>query len=176
MVFAGLTLCSFAQLDTLKKKQTPLTKKQVLKEKFTPQTPAVKETPAPEKLPDLRFTDLVVRHTGSRIVNGVEENTFALNFTVKNEGTASVEISKISVQGYVGYDPNWPKNIHACGLGMTSGGMLAPGSSISGSLGACTIRSLIRNNNAFYTLYLDYNNYIKESNEQNNSAKTTLYF
>lgn len=176
MVLSALTLFSFGQLDTLKKKQTPLTKKQVLKEKSTPQTPAVKETPAPEQLPDLRFTALVVRHKGSNIIDGVEKNAFEINFTFKNEGTAAIELSKIFVQGFIGYDPNWPKDRSACGRGMGVGGMLAPGSSFSSSIESCTLSSLIRNNNAFYTLYLDYNNYIKESNEQNNTAKTTLFF
>lgn len=176
MVLSALTLCSFGQLDTLKKKQTPLTKKQVLKEKFTPQAPAVKETPVPEKLPDLRFTDLVVRHTGSRIVNGVEQNTFNISFTVINEGTAPADRSKIIVQGYIGYDPNWPQTIPACGLTLGTNGILSPGSSASGVLGACILGPLNRNNNPFYTIYVDHFNNIKESNEQNNSAKKSLLF
>ena len=123
---------------------------------------------------DLRITALTFTHVKTELVNGVATHTFAINYSVKNEGNLAVAVSSIGLQGFI-HRTNQPTT-GACGrvLGDRTGDMINPGATISGWF-RCT-SAFDRNNPPLYRLWVDSENSLKESNEDNNMAQSTLIF
>lgn len=117
-----------------------------------------------QKLPDLKIVSFTVSYmVGSGII---------INYTIKNEGTAPVAKGSVGLQGLIGFGPTDTRPFAGCGttLGL-SYQFLNPGESESGSY-QCT--NINKSPNLYYTLILDYNNEVKELNENNNKAQTTI--
>ena len=167
ILFMMLTVIATAQKTQLVKK-ADTAKVQTLK--VTPENTYVKP------LPDLRLTALSFSLVSSQVVDGVTTYTFQINYTVKNDGTLAVAANSVFLQGYIHYGGSAPRTAPGCGSGIPApkGEMINPGAERSASF-RCTA-PLDRNNPPQYTLNVDSDNLIKESNKGNNSVKTTILF
>ena len=127
-------------------------------------------------LPDLKLSTLGFSLVSTQIVDGVAKHTFQINYTVKNEGNLSVAANTVFLQGYISFTGANPRTIAGCGTVVRSlaGEMINAGDSYSGFY-RCTA-PFDRNNPPLYKLYLDSDNIVKESNEENNFAQMTILF
>ena len=123
---------------------------------------------------DLRITALTFTHVKTELVNGVATHTFQINYSVKNEGNLAVSAGNVLLQGFIHHTP--PPTTGGCGrvVGERNGDMINPGATISGWF-RCT-SAFDRNNPPVYRLWIDSEHLVKESNEDNNMAQSTLIF
>lgn len=126
------------------------------------------------QLPDLKMVSVTVTYISSQVVDGKTKHTIEINYSLKNEGTVPVAKNLFGVQGWIGYDPSFPKTISACGqiLSPFANDMLKPGDTHSGSF-RCTAE-FNKNSRIIYTLLVDGDNFIKELSEENNSAQLNI--
>ncbi|MGB8191932.1 MAG: CARDB domain-containing protein [Chitinophagaceae bacterium] len=131
---------------------------------------------SPAPLPDLRLSALSFTLVNTQVINGVTQHTFQINYTVSNDGTQSVAANAVFLQGYISYSGTTPKTSAGCGSVMTTlqGEMINAGATRTGWF-RCTA-SFDRNNPPLYRLFIDSDNSVKESNEENNSAQMTIIF
>jgi hypothetical protein len=161
-----------AQLDSAKRKIVAKEKPSTL---VTDNPRYIKAQPMAQ-LPDLAFSAFNVSNVSNQVVGGVTKYTLEISYTVKNMGNVAVAEDKILLQGFIGYPQNFPGTTAGCGrvLSASATDIIKPGETRQDSF-RCTV-SLDRNNHPFYTLQLDYENGVKELNEQNNSAQMTILF
>jgi hypothetical protein len=136
------------------------------------------------KLPDLTFTGVNVTATAT----GVGVYTLEISFTVKNEGTAPILTSDVTIQGYltdeVGfartqdisftgtYRPGCGTGLGS-GLGVYKGEMLQPGES-KGSSMRCFNIQLQKTPRPIYYFTINPHSDIKELNMGNNRVPFTI--
>ncbi len=155
--------------------KTPVTTKKA--DPSTIQTLKVKpENSYVKPSPDLRLTAVSFSLVNTQIVNGVTTHTFQINYTVKNEGNMAVAANTVFLQGWITYTTPSPRTTAGCGAVITTlaGQMINPGATIANSF-RCTA-SFDKNNPPIYKLVIDSDNLVKESNEDNNMAQTTILF
>lgn len=165
-------LCSFAQLDSTKKKAI---KKEAPKT-LVPVSQKYVRTNPEAQLPDLTVVSLNAQYINSQVMNGVEKHLVTITYTIKNEGTGSVAANKVSWQGWISYDTNNPKMIAGGGRDVSNSptDVINPGATVQGSF-RVTIE-FDKTRHPLYTLYLDNFNAVKESNEVNNIIQKAITF
>jgi len=155
--------------------KTPVTTKKA--DPSTVQTLKVKpENSYVKPSPDLRLTAVSFSLVSTQVVDGVTTHTFQINFTVKNEGNLAVAANTVYLQGWITYTGASPRTIAGGGRVVTSiaGQMINPGEARSESFR--TTAAFDKNNPPIYKLVIDSDNLVKESNEENNMAQTTILF
>jgi hypothetical protein len=140
-------------------------------------------TPVP-KLPDLKFTNVTVTATAT----GAGVYTLDVSFTVKNDGTAPILTSDVSVQGYITDEVGFARTQDilftgtyraGCGTSLSSGTgvfkgeMLEAGASRQSSL-RCFNVQLQKTPRPVYYITLNPFSDIKELNRDNNRVPTTI--
>lgn len=116
--------------------------------------------------------DLVVTRL---MVTDKTKNSVAYKYTIKNQGTAKVQLSKVAVQAYLSGDSKLDKfDIPAGGrvLSTNPGKVLDPGQSMTQSFQSNTKENPFQYN--LLLLKVDSHNNIKECNERNNLGRTKL--
>lgn len=177
---ATLALClnAYSQLDNTKRK---------ISTKETPKTLVIdnqkyikgqkgENTAPPAQLPDLKIVSFNVNYLSTQVVDGVTKHTVEISYTIKNEGMLSLPANTVDLQGWIGYDPSYPKVTAAGGrvLSPIATEVINPGATYQGSFRSTA--AFDKNNHPVYTLFLDDANRVKELNEQNNSAQMTILF
>ncbi len=163
-------------------KKSDTTKVQTLKtappNTYTPQppTPPVQITDMNALLPDIKIVSFKINYLNSQEVNGELKHTYEIAYLLKNEGNISVSADSIGVQGFISYQMPFPTTSTACGALINSfpGLILNPGATHRGSY-KCTSK-IDKSNNPVYILYVDYNNIVRELNEQNNKEQMPITF
>ena len=180
--FSAIALTTNAQTDTLIKKTVTKT---VPQKTGTMQTlkPIGLSTTMP-KLPDLKFTNVNITTTAT----GAGVYTLEIFFTVKNEGTAAILTSDVSVQGYLTDETGFARTQDisftgtyrpACGvslgtgLGADKGETLEAGASKQSSM-RCFNVQLQKTPRPVYYITLNPFSDIKELNRDNNRVPTTI--
>lgn len=123
--------------------------------------------------PDIVMLSVKVGPIEKVQTNNQTINMRTVSYTLKNAGTASVDLSKITLQGFVGYDDVMiPSQMTpVCGaVAKQNGGFLVAGGTFSGSY-KCTIDSKWSGMH-YYLIIADNDNSIQELNEKNNQART----
>ncbi|MEO6541213.1 MAG: CARDB domain-containing protein, partial [Ferruginibacter sp.] len=135
----------------------------------TLQQQGVKNMAVP-RLPDLRITSLNV----AQISNTSGGKYLEISYTVKNEGTAAIDLSKIDLSGRIKISPTSIREDAGCGSVITtiSGTLLNPGEARSGSY-RCSI-VLDFSVYKYYVLSVSTPDTVKELDVTNNSATTTI--
>lgn len=159
---------SFCQTDTMKIK-TKTSPVNVIKKPVTLQPQAGKYIPVP-KLPDLRITSLNVK----QISNPSGSKFLEISYTVKNDGTAPVDLSKISMTGRIKISTTSIREDAGCGSGIStiSGTFLNPGEAHSDSYRCYVVMDFLVYK--YYVLSTSTNDTVKELDVTNNSATTTI--
>ena len=165
-IFASSVIASAQKTALVKKADT--TKVQTLK--VAPENTYVKP------LPDLRLTAVSFSLVSSTVTDGVTTYTFQINYTVKNDGNLAVAANSVYLQGWIHYGGSAPRTTAGCGSAIPAfrTEMINPGAERSASF-RCTA-AFDRNNPPQYTLSIDRDNLLKESNEDNNSVRTSILF
>ncbi len=159
---------SFCQTDTMKIKTKTLPGN-TIQRPVSLQQKAGKNIPAP-KLPDLRITSLNVK----QISNPSGGKFLEINYTVKNDGTAPVDLSKISMTGRIKISETSIREDAGCGSGITTigGTFLNPGEAHSDSYRCYVVMDFTVYK--YYVLSIGTNDTVKELDVTNNSATTTI--
>ena len=159
---------SFCQTDTIKIK-TKTSPVSGIKKTVTLQPQTGKNIPVP-KLPDLRITSLNVK----QISTPSGAKYLEISYTVKNDGTAAVDLSKISMDGRIKISTTSLRDDAGCGsdISTISGTLLNPGEAHSDSY-RCSI-VLDFSVYKYYVLSVSTKDAVKELDVTNNSATTTI--
>ncbi|MGZ8559520.1 MAG: hypothetical protein ACXWWC_14345 [Chitinophagaceae bacterium] len=125
--------------------------------------------PAP-KLPDLRITSLNVK----QISNPSGGKFLEISYTVKNVGTAPVDLSKINMTGRIKISATSIREDAGCGSGITtvSGTLLNPGEAHSNSYRCYVVMDFTVYK--YYVLSTGTSDTVKELDVTNNSATATI--
>ena len=168
MLCVAICQHSFCQTDTMKirLKTSP---GNAIKKPVTLQQQTERNTPVP-KLPDLRITSVNV----TQITNPSGGKYLEISYTVKNDGTAPVDLSKISMSGRIKISPTSIREDAGCGSGITtvSGTLLNPGGVHSGSYRCSVVLDFTVYK--YYVLSTAIDDTVKELDVTNNSATTTI--
>ena len=126
-------------------------------------------TPVP-KLPDLRITSVNVK----QISNPSGGKYLEISYTVKNDGTAPVDLSKINMTGRIKISPTSIREDAGCGSSITtrSGTLLNHGDVHSDSYRCYVVLDFTVYK--YYVLSISTNYKGKELDVTNNSASTTI--
>ena len=122
------------------------------------------------KLPDLRITSLNV----NQISPASGGKYLEISYTVKNDGTAPIDLSIINMTGRIKLSATTIRDDAGCGSGITtrSGTLLNPGEVTSGSYRCYAVLDF--SVYKYYVLSTATNNTVKELDVTNNSATTTI--
>lgn len=122
------------------------------------------------KLPDLRITSLNVK----QISNPSGGKYLEISYTVKNDGTAPVDLSKITMDGRIKISTTSIREDAGCGAVVTtlSGTLLNPGEAHSDSYRCYVVMDFTVYK--YYVLSTSTNDTVKELDVTNNSATTTI--
>lgn len=136
------------------------------------------------KLPDLTFTNVNVTATAT----GVGVYSLGISFTVKNEGTAPILTSDVTIQGYLTDEVGFARTQDisftgtfrpGCGITLWSGvlsekgEMLQPGASKQASMSCFNIQ-LQKTPRPIYYITINPHSDIKELNLSNNRVPFTI--
>lgn len=165
------TICIYVNAQT-----TPVIKSKTLPATTT-QKPVTlrqgeKNIPVP-KLPDLRITSINVKMFNSQSADS-SKRFLEISYTIKNDGTVSIALNTIFMDGVIKNDGLQPGSYPGCGTVATtlSGVTLKAGEEYSGSY-RCYSKAGVAQCK-FYTLSIDSQNTIKEIAENNNAATTSI--
>lgn len=139
---------------------------------LTLQQQGEKNIPVP-KLPDLRFTTVNVKMFNSQ---SAENKFLEISYTIKNDGYISIALNTLFVEGVIRNDGGQPGPGSYAGCGAMATALtsikLNAGEEYSGSY-RCYIKLGVAQCKS-YTVVIDSQNAIKEIDENNNVATTTI--
>lgn len=166
MLLVGLAPCCFAQTVV----RQPVGTTKANPDSTTIQTTKLSSSPnktkAALKMAELIITRLDVAFYNSNSTDSTKRY-LEIYFTVMNDGVVDVPLNQIAFQGMILEYQDRPPGIPGGGSTLsTTGGVLKPGASASGSFRFYTMAPVSQIN--IYKLHVDNHNWIKEIDENNN--------